>query len=86
MDSHAAKDYAQALELVQSENQCVFALRIPGRERYLESLSQAVRSAIAGEKTPTEALNGAAGEWREITEELGLQQQKDAYQKSVGAW
>ncbi len=58
--------------------------RIPGRERYLAALDEAVRSAVRGEQTATESLAAAAKRWRDITDELGRDSQKQAYRRCLG--
>jgi multiple sugar transport system substrate-binding protein len=58
--------------------------RIPGRERYLAALDDAVRSAVRGEQTATESLAAAAKRWRDITAELGRDSQKQAYRRCLG--
>ena len=61
-----------------------FALRIPGREKYLAALDQAVAAAVRGDQSPAAALAEAARQWHEITKELGLENQKAAYLQSLG--
>jgi hypothetical protein len=47
-------------------------------------LDAAVHRAVRGELTPDEALGEAAQTWKEITAELGLAQQREAYWSSLG--
>jgi multiple sugar transport system substrate-binding protein len=47
-------------------------------------LDAAVHRALAGESTPQQALEAAAGAWRKITEELGIDAQRRAYQRGLG--
>jgi len=63
----------------------LFALRIPGRAEYLQALDEAVRAAVLGDRTPTEALRAAAERWGRITAEHGVEQQRAAYRHSA-AW
>jgi multiple sugar transport system substrate-binding protein len=59
-------------------------LRIPGHERYLTVLSQAVQAACKGRKKPQVALAEVADQWRKITAELGRAAQREAYTRSLG--
>lgn len=80
----AAGDYAELVERTLSRSDALVSVRIPGRARYLAALDDAVRSAVRGEATPQEALSAAADQWRRITDELGLDAQRDAYARSLG--
>lgn len=80
----AAAQYAEMTQQALSRPQYLFALRIPGRMEYLSALDQAVHQAVRGEKAPQEALRQAAAKWREITERLGLEAQRQAYWNSLG--
>jgi hypothetical protein len=60
------------------------SVRIPGRQRYLDVLDNAVHEAIAGNTPPADCLNAAAEQWREITSELGIEAQRDAHWRSLG--
>jgi multiple sugar transport system substrate-binding protein len=53
---------------------------IPGAREYMEAIDNAVTAAYAG-KDPQEALDEAAGRWNEITERLGVESQKAAYEQ-----
>jgi len=78
------RNYASLLQENKSRPQWLFTPRLPGRDRYLSALDDAVKTALIGEKTPEVALSDAADRWQQITEELGLQRQKDAYARSLG--
>jgi multiple sugar transport system substrate-binding protein len=80
----AAQQYAATIEQALARPEVLFALRIPGRERYLAALDAAVQRAISGERTPQEALEEAADSWRQITDDLGPDAQSQAYQRSLG--
>ncbi len=56
-----------------------FDLGIPGAREYLEALDNAVTGAYAG-KDPKAALDEAAARWDSITERLGVENQKKAYE------
>jgi multiple sugar transport system substrate-binding protein len=59
-------------------------LRIPEAARYFEALDAQLALALAGQKTPKEALDGVAKEWNQLTDELGKKSQLDAYRASLG--
>ncbi|MGW8258069.1 MAG: hypothetical protein ACWGMZ_11325 [Thermoguttaceae bacterium] len=79
----AAAKYAEITAKTLRREQWI-ALRIPGREEYLATLDQAVRAAVRGELTPSEALSKAAKKWQQITEKIGVEQQRKAYLLSLG--
>ncbi len=83
-DQQAAAQYATAIRDGFSRQAYLFALRIPGEEKYLAALDAAVHQAVRGEKSAADALSTAAGEWSQITAELGLDAQRAAYRASVG--
>ncbi len=80
----AAAEYAELTRQTLCRPRWLFALRIPGRLRYLASLDEAVHRAVRKEQTPEESLGQAAVEWGEITEELGSDSQREAYWTSLG--
>ncbi len=59
-------------------------LRIPGAARYFDAIDAQISLALAGIKTPQEALDDAAREWDLITEELGRDAQLRAFRASLG--
>jgi multiple sugar transport system substrate-binding protein len=79
-----AKRYASAVAASLAAPECLIVPRIAGADRYLAALDGAVRQALTGQQTPEAALVKAADEWRGITAELGLDRQRDAYQRSLG--
>jgi len=82
--SPAAAEYAELTAATFRRQQWVTALRIPGRSEYLVALDRAVEQAVRGELSAAEALQEAADRWAEITERLGLEEQKTAYLHSLG--
>jgi hypothetical protein len=68
----------------QSAQQATFmhALRIPGRNRYLDELQAAVTAVLEDRQTPQQALDHAARRWSELSAELGDKSQLQAYQRS----
>ncbi|MHB1033721.1 MAG: ABC transporter substrate-binding protein [Pirellulales bacterium] len=82
--SSAAEQYAQVVKQTLSRQEWLGGLNIPGRDRYVAALDEAVRQAVAGKQTPEESLRAAAETWRKITAALGIQSQRAAYQRSLG--
>ena len=58
--------------------------RIPGIDRYLKSLNEAVAPAVRGELPADVALASAVAQWNALTESLGLQEQRLAYRGHLG--
>ncbi len=85
VSASAAARYAAVTEATLQRQQWLSALQIPGRSEYLSALDTAVRSAVRGEQSPSEALRRASEQWQEITRRLGTQQQRSAYLHSLGA-
>ncbi|HEV3021496.1 MAG TPA: extracellular solute-binding protein [Pirellulales bacterium] len=84
MDEAAADEYAETVQQALGSTELFGAPRMAGRNRYLASLDEAVRSALTGQQKSEEALRGAADECRKITAELGIDQQRAAYRRSLG--
>jgi multiple sugar transport system substrate-binding protein len=79
-----APEYLKALEESGLNGQ--FELGIPGGREYADAVDQAVTSAYAG-TDPQAALDEAAAKWQEITERLGLEEQKKQYEGwLMGPW
>lgn len=76
--------YLKTLEQAMTHPNTQFDLRIPKAGRYFEVLDNWVQQALAGRATPKEALDQAAREWKQITEDAGLEQQKKAYRELYG--
>jgi multiple sugar transport system substrate-binding protein len=84
MPANTASQYAAITENTLCGEQWLTAIPLPGRAEYLAVLDEAVRAAVRGEKTPENALAEAAAQWQKITERLGLDLQRTAYQHSLG--
>jgi multiple sugar transport system substrate-binding protein len=84
IDEVAADEYAETVEQALGSAEFFGAPRMAGRKRYLAALDEAVRSAVSGQQTSEQALEAAAGEWRKITAELGVDEQRAAYRRSLG--
>jgi multiple sugar transport system substrate-binding protein len=78
-------DAPQYLEtLLQGAEVGVHDLGIPGAREYEQALDRAVTAAYAG-TDPQAALDTAAAEWNEITERIGTDAQKAAYDEWVSS-
>ena len=88
VDAQLAGEAAREFAIVVGDSQRLPAWmavpRIPGRDRYLATLDEAVRKAVRGEKSTGEALAEAAQQWNTITTELGKDAQKKAYRRCLG--
>lgn len=62
----------------------VHDLGIPGAREYEQALDRAITAAYAG-TDPQEALDQAASEWDEITDNIGVDEQKAAYDEYVAS-
>ncbi len=73
----AAKDYLATLEAAAETG--LLDLSIISTFAYEESLTRAIVAALSGQDSRT-VLDQAAEEWNEITEEIGVDGQREAYQ------
>lgn len=71
--------------MLRSLERPVADLTIPGGWQYTQALDRAVLKVFRGEAAAEEALREAAEEWENITETLGREAQKRAYQQ-WSAW
>ena len=83
-DIEAAQQYATTVYDALSREQYLFALRVPGHERYLAALDEAVGRVLAGDTSAADALAAAGKQWQAITDELGRDAQRTAYRRSLG--
>jgi maltose-binding protein MalE len=58
--------------------------RIPGIEEYLAILNGAVKDAVAGKQPAAEALAAAAEKWNALTDKLGRDSQRMAFNRHLG--
>src|SRR5690606_5546673 len=59
-------------------------LRIPGAPQYWEILDTRLAQAMTGQSTAEEALNAAAEEWDQVTNDLGREAQLAVYREAIG--
>jgi multiple sugar transport system substrate-binding protein len=86
MSPDAASDYLGAIEGSLASPNMVLDLRIPQNQRYQQVvLDTAVSQYLAGELTKEETMQQIYDGWEEITDELGRDEQLDAYRSTIGA-
>ena len=76
--------YLNAIEATIEHPNVQVDLRIPGAARYFDAIDAQISLALAGDKTPQEALDDAARQWELITEELGREVQLRVFRASLG--
>ena len=85
MSEAAAKNYLGAIGDSLASPNMMLDLRIPQNQRYQQIvLDTAIARMLAGELSPSEAAEVIHEGWEEITEELGRDEQKNAYRASLG--
>jgi multiple sugar transport system substrate-binding protein len=86
MSPAAATNYLGAIEGSLASPNMVLDLRIPQNQRYQQVvLDQAISQYMAGEIDLEEAIQQIVVGWEEITEELGRDEQLEAYRATIGA-
>jgi len=78
-----ASTYVKTLSGMDDSKNRVFDLRVPGVGQFMSSMAAGVSEAMAGQKTPQEALDGVAGEWTRIVDRIGKDRVRKAYAKVV---
>ncbi len=79
-----ARGYLQAVKLNLDNG--FPDLNTPGAAEYLDKLDLAVTRALSGELGAKAALDGAAADWKDITQRLGVEQQRKIYQTVLETW
>lgn len=82
-DPKVAETYATPLSDMDKSNNRVFGLRVPGVNQFMSTLANGVAEAMAGQKTPQEALDGVAVQWNAIVAKIGPDKVRDAYANVV---
>src|SRR5262249_12571010 len=80
----SSRQYADVLAESLSAPRAFPGLTLPGRSDYLAALDEAVRQAVSGQQSTKDALTGAARRWHEITQRLGVEQQRRSNARSLG--
>ena len=85
MSEDFAENYLGAIEASLNSPNMVLDLRIPQNQRYQQNvLDTAIAQYLAGELDLDETLEEITLGWEEITEELGREQQREAYISTLG--
>jgi multiple sugar transport system substrate-binding protein len=82
-DSTAASTYIDTMLNYEENTNRVFDLRVPGNGEFYSSMANGVAEALAGQKTPQQALDQVAAEWAAIIERIGPDVIKEAYQSVI---
>lgn len=82
-DAGVATSYVDTLSGMDKSNNRVFDLRVPGVNQFMSTLANGVAEAMAGQKTPQEALDGVAAQWTEIVNKIGPDKVRAAYANVV---
>jgi multiple sugar transport system substrate-binding protein len=82
--SESAKAYAELVARVQTGSSWLSSPQIPGRAEYMAALDEAVWQVVEEGQSPQAALDAAAEKWGQITERLGVEKQRKAYERSLG--
>jgi len=75
---------AVAVTQTLSAENCFLLPRIPGIDEYLLTLDQEIEQATTSESTAAEVLAAVSTKWQVITEQLGVEQQRQAYRRHLG--
>ena len=82
-DPAVARSYVQTLEAQSKSRNRVLDLRIYRGQEYVQLLSVGVYRAITGRESPQAALDDVARRWKELTERIGVDKQREAYRHVV---
>lgn len=86
MSPEFASNYLGAIESSLKSPNMVLDLRVPQNQQYQQViLDTALSQFMAGEITKEEAMQQIYDQWQELTDEIGRQDQLDAYLGSLGA-
>ncbi len=85
MDEASAKNYLGAIQASLNSPNMVLDLRIPQNQRYQQQvLDEKIAQLLAGEITKEEAMQQIYDGWKEINDELGMDEQQAAYKATLG--
>jgi len=82
-DKDVAESYVDTLEKMTNSRNRILDLRIHRGQEYVYILSVGVYRAITGRDSPQKALDGVAERWRELTQQVGIDKQREAYSHVV---
>ena len=82
-DANVATTYTDTLKAIDTSDNQVFDLRVPGVGEFMSSMAAGVARAQSGEATAQEALDGVAAEWTAIVDRIGVDRVRAAYANVV---
>ena len=82
-DAKVATTYTDTLKSIDTSDNQVFDLRVPGVGEFMSSLAAGVARAQSGEAPAQEALDGVAAEWTAIVDRIGVDKVRAAYANVV---
>lgn len=82
-DDTVAESYVQTLDRMSQSKNRVLDLRIHRGQEYVYILSVGVYRALTGRESPQAALDTVAERWRQLTQRVGVEKQRDAYRHIV---
>ncbi len=81
--TESARLYLDEITKSLSNKNVVVDILIPGADRYYQALDKHIHQAVLGKIPPEKALNRAAAEWDDITDEMGRSRQIKFYRESL---
>ena len=78
-----ATQYVNTLSGMDKSKNRVFDLRVPGVNQFMTSMAAGVSEAMAGQKTPQQALDDVAKQWTQIVDRIGKDKVRAAYANVV---
>lgn len=81
--ANAAETYVRTLSGMDDSTNRVFDLRVPGVNQFMSTLANGVAEAMAGQKTPQQALDDVAAQWTGIVDRIGVDKVRAAYANVV---
>jgi multiple sugar transport system substrate-binding protein len=79
----ATQSWIDTLNTYSAAKNRVFDLRVPGNGQFMGAVADGVALALAGQKTPQQALDEVAAKWVEILNTIGKDKVKAAYQNVI---
>ncbi len=83
-NADGASSFANSVAQSLRDSRLVAELPIARRYEFRLALTRSLGTAIEGSKSPEEALQGTAAEWREIIARIGQSRHRDNYRASLG--
>jgi multiple sugar transport system substrate-binding protein len=82
-DQAAASTFIDTMLAYEENTNRVFDLRVPGNGEFYSAMANGVAEALAGQKSPQEALDDVAVEWEAIIERIGRDTIAEAYEAGI---